>query len=112
MRNPLNCPNCGAPITAEKCQYCGTVFLDFSAIQVGAPSYVKFKMGDTYIITRMVVTALEITPEYETQEYTDNLGLQIASRIINVGCGIHLDAHAVLGPEEKTLITVIKTGEE
>jgi len=22
----LNCPNCGAPITDEKCQYCGTKF--------------------------------------------------------------------------------------
>lgn len=21
-----NCPNCGAPITGEKCEYCGTVF--------------------------------------------------------------------------------------
>lgn len=22
----LNCPNCGAPITGDKCEYCGTVF--------------------------------------------------------------------------------------
>lgn len=25
-----NCPNCGAPITGNKCEYCGTVFYDFS----------------------------------------------------------------------------------
>ena len=24
-----NCPNCGAPITSSKCEYCGTVFRDF-----------------------------------------------------------------------------------
>ena len=24
----LNCPNCGAPITGGKCEYCGTVFRD------------------------------------------------------------------------------------
>lgn len=24
--NELNCPNCGAPITGVKCEYCGTVF--------------------------------------------------------------------------------------
>lgn len=23
-----NCPNCGAPITKETCEYCGTVFVD------------------------------------------------------------------------------------
>lgn len=23
-----NCPNCGAPITGSKCEYCGTVFKD------------------------------------------------------------------------------------
>lgn len=22
----LNCPNCSAPITSDKCEYCGTVF--------------------------------------------------------------------------------------
>lgn len=22
----LNCPNCGAPITGDKCEYCGTLF--------------------------------------------------------------------------------------
>lgn len=25
-----NCPNCGAPITGDKCEYCGTVFRDQS----------------------------------------------------------------------------------
>lgn len=24
----INCPNCGAPITKETCEYCGTVFAD------------------------------------------------------------------------------------
>lgn len=25
-----NCPNCGAPITGDKCEYCGTMFRDRS----------------------------------------------------------------------------------
>ena len=25
MSTPTNCPNCGAPITGPKCEYCGTV---------------------------------------------------------------------------------------
>ena len=26
MRYKTNCPNCGAPITGDKCEYCGTSF--------------------------------------------------------------------------------------
>ena len=26
MKDLLNCPNCGAPITGSKCEYCGTIF--------------------------------------------------------------------------------------
>lgn len=104
-----NCPNCGAPIAAEKCPYCGTVFLDFAAIQVGAPSYVKFKMGDTYIIARLVVTSLEIEAKHETAEYTDALGARIGVATTGWGCDFHMDAHAVCDPYDssKALVTII-----
>ena len=26
LKPKLNCPNCGAPITGSKCEYCGTDF--------------------------------------------------------------------------------------
>ena len=26
MKDELNCPNCGAPITSTECPYCGSVF--------------------------------------------------------------------------------------
>lgn len=26
MKELLNCPNCGAPITGPQCEYCGTTF--------------------------------------------------------------------------------------
>ena len=26
--NKTNCPNCGAPITGPKCEYCDTIFID------------------------------------------------------------------------------------
>lgn len=103
-----NCPNCGAPITAEKCAYCGTVILDFAAIQVGAPSYVKFKLGDTYICTRLVVTALEVEPQSETVTYTDALGATIGRVNTGFSCGFHMDAHAVCTPDDHTLVTIIQ----
>ena len=44
--NSYNCPNCGAVITKDVCDYCGTVFLDFAAIQASKRSYVKLKVDN------------------------------------------------------------------
>ena len=85
MGKLLNCPNCGAPITAEKCDFCGTVFLDFAAIQVGAPSYVKFKIDDDYICARLVVTNLDIEQKCETVRRTDALGVTLRETITGWG---------------------------
>lgn len=41
----LDCPQCGAAITDEKCPYCGAVFYDFSAIILNEPCYIKIKAG-------------------------------------------------------------------
>lgn len=32
-RDMYNCPNCGAPITEDKCPYCGTRFYNVSTIE-------------------------------------------------------------------------------
>lgn len=29
-----NCPNCGAPITGDSCEYCGTIFVDRKASEI------------------------------------------------------------------------------
>lgn len=108
MIKSLNCPNCGAPIVGDKCEYCGTVFLDFAAIQVGAPSFVKFKIGDAYILTRLVVDSLEVNPITETMTFHDGLGSPMLSTVRSYGCDFHLDAHAVVGPEESLLAYIEK----
>lgn len=45
----LNCPNCGAPISADnnKCPYCNTSYFDLSSIDINnnEPFYLKIKMG-------------------------------------------------------------------
>ena len=38
-----NCPNCGHCITGEKCEYCGTVFVDFACISMDEPFFMKIK---------------------------------------------------------------------
>jgi methionyl-tRNA synthetase len=37
-----NCPNCGAIITGEKCQYCGTIFDVVTELDTG--KYIKDKI--------------------------------------------------------------------
>lgn len=107
MKSILNCPNCGAPIAAEKCPYCGAVFLDFAAIQVGAPSFVKFKIDDAYVVTRLVVTALDIKPQCESMTFRDDIGV-LYSTPVSYSCAFHLDAHAVCAPGGGPLVTIIK----
>lgn len=100
MRELLNCPNCGAPITAEKCAYCGSVFLDFAAIQVGAPSYVKFKVGNAYICARLMVDNLSMEQRSEYTTYTDNVGVILGTKHTGASFEFHMDAHAVAMPME------------
>lgn len=104
-----NCPNCGAPIESEKCPYCHTTILDFAALQIGEPTYVKFKMGDTYILMRLLVDMFNITPTYELSNYYDDCGGVSVSmcRYIGHGADIELHARAVMGLSDKALITVI-----
>ena len=46
--NMYNCPNCGAPITRAKCEYCGTVF-NFEAVKRASDgNYIKL---DNFIPT-------------------------------------------------------------
>ena len=42
----FNCPNCGAPVTSHKCEYCGTVIFDFAEISMDEPSWVAVDFGD------------------------------------------------------------------
>lgn len=47
----LNCPNCGAPINEEKCPYCGTLFVDFAAMDADQPFFIKIKQnGEVFIV--------------------------------------------------------------
>ena len=50
-----NCPNCGAPIQNERCDYCGTIMYDFSCIDISSPCYVKIKVGGRILQAKMYV---------------------------------------------------------
>lgn len=37
----LTCPNCGAPITNDICEYCGAVLVDVACINMNRPTLLK-----------------------------------------------------------------------
>jgi len=49
MKDKLNCPNCGAPITSSKCEYCGTVFHDFTNFNLYGKNIIRFNCNGKVI---------------------------------------------------------------
>ena len=60
-----NCPNCGAPIETEKCPYCGTMFLDFAAMDADQPFYMKVKQDGKIHILKVKMTSMELKAEHD-----------------------------------------------
>ena len=108
-----NCPNCGAPITTDVCQYCGTVFLDFAAIQANKPSYIKFKVDDpndssisNIYLMKLTVDELEFkisSDTINTMGYKNKLLAMVENRILEV----NLHGYATLNGDEP-LMTIIR----
>lgn len=73
QRETINCPNCGAPISADRCPYCGTVFYDFSCIDTESVNYIKIRHAGKIHIFRALLTdqTMTITPTFCTS-YCDN----------------------------------------
>lgn len=108
--NSYNCPNCGAVITKDVCDYCGTVFLDFAAIQANKPSYIKFKVdnnGVSYIcLMKLTVDNLEFKISSDTvdaMDYRNRLLAMVNNRTLEV----NLHGYATSN-EGESLMTVIK----
>ena len=59
-----NCPNCGAPIETEKCPYCGTMFLDFAAMDADQPFYMKVKQDGKIYILKVMMSSMELKADY------------------------------------------------
>lgn len=55
--NKTNCPNCGMPIVGEKCEYCGTVFIDFACIEADKPFYIKVRHGNKILRAKCIANS-------------------------------------------------------
>jgi hypothetical protein len=78
MSYQLNCPNCGAPITGDRCEYCGTQFIDCT-VKLDKPFYLKINPdGKTTYITKVFLEEMTIERDSDTFEY----GRDIYGRIV------------------------------
>lgn len=104
--NSYNCPNCGAVITKDVCDYCGTVIHDFSCLKVGEPSYIKVKYGDKLILGKMVVNDCAINIEtIDTKINTGKMYIPISfDRIVSLNINGHM-----IEDVDGTLFKVIET---
>lgn len=83
MREQLNCPNCGAPIASEQCPYCGTLFYDFSAIEIGKPCFLKIKWGNNIMLVEANARNIDLNMNSDTVETYDIFGAPICTFVTN-----------------------------
>lgn len=50
-----NCPNCGAILFDNHCNYCGTTIFDFTAFELEHPTYTKINVGGTIILAKVIL---------------------------------------------------------
>jgi predicted RNA-binding protein with PUA domain len=101
-----NCPNCGAPISSEKCPYCGTVFYDFSCIDLNEPTYIKFKYEGTIVMCKAVLRECQLSLHNNYADYQPLGGLKIPV-VRGQSAEVNLTFDAVTD-EDGRLITYVK----
>lgn len=87
----LNCPNCGAPINEERCPFCGTLFIDFAAIDADEPFFMKIKYNGAVFIVKVALNSVSMTSEitdihyglYDRYTFTSNRELTCTFTVLN-----------------------------
>ena len=102
MRDKLNCPNCGAPISNTNCPYCGAVFYDFAEIDAEKPTYIRIRWhGNQLIFFRARAVNVDISTRAEAIYAESFSGTNLAcipsySATVNVEFDVYPDDDGVL----------------
>ena len=95
IRKRYNCPNCGAGITGERCEFCGTVIYDFAALEIGAPSFVKIMHNGTIHMFRMIVDEFSMSFERDAVEILSDYRMPFECVTASEHLNVSLNAHCV-----------------
>lgn len=87
-----NCPNCGAPISGTKCEYCGTAFLDMVDISTGGTCIVRLRHGDKIITGKMYVGNINAWVNYAEpvigRDSTSRLRIEALTPIVKMNINL------------------------
>jgi hypothetical protein len=110
--NKLNCPNCGAPISAvdNKCPYCNTSYFDLSSIDINnnEPFYLKIQMGKMTLTQLVrVLPDTSINLESNSCSFYDSLDNKLYEFTTSNNMFTDLKFEAIVDPyNEKRLCTI------
>lgn len=97
-----NCPNCGAPISGDACQYCGTVIWDFATIELGKPQWIKVKHHGEIILVRAMIDSVSTHLSPPATSFYADCGLIYTERSMD------MDVHLTIVPDEDGIYGKIK----
>ena len=89
--NIFNCPNCGMPITGEKCEYCGTVFIDWAVIDANTPVFIKFRCDNRIMRAKCKASLFNFNQTSEDQSFYADNKLYTTMQKQRASIDIHLD---------------------
>lgn len=77
----FNCPNCGAPISGDRCEYCGTQFIDCTNLRPDKAFYLKYSPdGKNTIVTKVILESAR----HEVEPREIDLGIDIDDRMMRI----------------------------
>lgn len=103
-----NCPNCGAPVVSNKCDYCGTYIFDFSQISMGEACWISVDLGDgSKHLLHVILNNASVDANYnEISLYADD---RVVKTLIKPD--VTLDMSFDVIAEDRTGVLAITKGE-
>lgn len=102
------CPNCGAPVVSNKCDYCGTYIFDFSQISMGEPCWISVDLGDgNKRLLRVILENATMDANYSEHTRYANSRIVEVLRIPDITLDM---SFKVVGDDKDVILAVMKGG--
>lgn len=104
-----NCPNCGAPVVSNKCDYCGTYIFDFSQIKMGEACWISVDLGDgSKRLLHVILNDASVdVSHHDISYYADN---RIVKTVIKPDITLDMSFNVIV--EDRTGLMAVTKGEQ